>query len=79
MLKSRKVVSSELARKMGIKLMSLRGDKPRRVIEEEAGLPPDSLCRIEYGWNPPKAERLVALCRYYNVSADYLLGLEDAK
>lgn len=31
----------------------------------------------EYGKNEPTASVIIALVNYYNVSADYLLGLSD--
>ena len=34
---------------------------------------------IEAGRAELKIEDLVTLCRYYNLSADYIIGLTDAK
>ena len=31
----------------------------------------------EYGKNEPSISKLMQFCRYFNVSADYLLGLSD--
>ena len=31
----------------------------------------------EKGINEPKISHLISLCRFFDVSADYLLGLED--
>ena len=31
----------------------------------------------EYGRTEPKASNIAKLCRYFNISADYLLGLTD--
>lgn len=31
----------------------------------------------EKGINEPKISHVIALCKYFDVSADYLLGLED--
>ncbi len=31
----------------------------------------------ETGVNEPKISYIIALCKYFNVSADYLLGLTD--
>lgn len=33
--------------------------------------------RYEYGDREPNFNKLIKLCNYYNVSADYLLGLTD--
>lgn len=32
---------------------------------------------IERGENEPDNETLIAICKYYNISADYVLGLTD--
>lgn len=33
--------------------------------------------KYENGIRPIPADRIITLCRYYNVSADYILGLID--
>lgn len=33
--------------------------------------------KYERGLHPMTAEQIIILCRYYNLSADYLLGLID--
>jgi len=35
--------------------------------------------KYERGIHPVPAEKIIALCRYYNLSADYILGLTDTK
>ena len=35
--------------------------------------------RYENGVNALPIHHLITLCRYYNVSADYILGLSDGK
>ena len=35
------------------------------------------ISRLETGATEPTTDELVRICRYYNVSADYLLGLTD--
>lgn len=36
-----------------------------------------AMSRIECGETEPDNETLKAICRYYNLSADYILGLTD--
>jgi len=36
-----------------------------------------AICYWENGINEPKISYLIALCKVFNVSADYLLGLSD--
>lgn len=33
--------------------------------------------KYERGLHPMTAEQIIVLCRYYNLSADYLLGIID--
>ncbi len=33
--------------------------------------------RYEYGTRKPTSDIIIKLCNYFNVSADYLLGLSD--
>ena len=33
--------------------------------------------KYERGLNPMTADQIIILCRYYNLSADYMLGLSD--
>ena len=35
--------------------------------------------KYEYGSREPSFEILIKLCKYFDVSADYLLGLSDIK
>ena len=37
------------------------------------------ISRLETGEAEPKVADLIMLCKYYNVSADYILGLTDEK
>lgn len=36
-----------------------------------------SVCDWECGRTEPSVEYIISICRYFEVSADYLLGLED--
>lgn len=38
-----------------------------------------TVCKFENGSRSPNAKQIVALCKMYGVSADYLLGLSDER
>ena len=50
-------------------------DKTQREIAEVLGTSQTMYARYERGANELPLRHLTALCRYYNVSADYILGL----
>ena len=52
-------------------------DKTQKEIAEILGISQTMYARYERGANELPLRHLVALCRYYRVSADYLLGLDD--
>lgn len=52
-------------------------DKTQREIAQVLGTSQTMYARYERGANELPIRHLVALCRYYGVSADYLLGLKD--
>ena len=67
---------------MDLKLFSerireLRGSKSQREVAEGIGTTQQSLGRYESGKRKPDLEVVEALARYFHVSADYLLGLND--
>ena len=49
-------------------------DKPQQEIADVLGTSQTMYARYERGANEMPLRHLVALCRLYNVSADYLLG-----
>ena len=51
----------------------------QKDLAQKAGLRQATLSHIERGFAAPRADKLVALCRALDVSADYLLGLTDEK
>lgn len=65
----------------GDKLKQLRIEHgvTQKQIAEYLGIAPNSLQSLEYGKTRPTYENLVKLCNYFQVSADYLLGLSDTK
>lgn len=52
-------------------------DKTQREIAQVLGTSQTMYARYERGANELPIRHLVTLCRYYGVSADYLLGLKD--
>lgn len=64
---------------MNDKLKQLRKDKGKTLkeIAEEIGISVSAYSNYEQGIRQPSYEILKKICIYYEVSADYLLGLED--
>lgn len=54
-------------------------DKTQQQIADYLGTSQTMYARYERGANELPIHHLISLCRYYNVSADYLLGLSDNK
>lgn len=48
----------------------------RKALGELCGLSKNTIARYERGEMEPKATALIALARFFDVSVDYLLGLE---
>lgn len=63
----------------GEKLSELRKDKGLSVIElsKEIGFSKSVIYFWENGQREPTANAILVLSKFFNVSADYLLGLED--
>lgn len=63
----------------GTRLKALRKEKKVKQTEmaEAMGLAPRNYQRMEYGKTNVTATTLLFLCDYFQVSADYLLGLTD--
>ena len=54
-------------------------DKTQNEIAEVLGTSQTMYARYERGANELPIHHLLALCKYYKVSADYILGLTDKK
>lgn len=54
-------------------------DKTQTQIAEYLGTSQTMYARYERGANEMPIRYLVALCKYYQVSADYILGLTNRK
>ncbi len=51
-------------------------DKTQQEIADVLGTSQTMYARYERGANELPIRHLITLCRYYNVSADYILGLK---
>lgn len=54
-------------------------DKTQQEIADFWGTSQTMYARYERGANEMPLRHLIALCRYYHVSSDYILGLSDRK
>lgn len=52
-------------------------DKTQQAVAEYLGTTQQVYSRYEKGINEFPVRHIIALCKYYGVSADYLLGLTD--
>lgn len=52
-------------------------DKTQQEVAEVLGTSQTMYARYERGANEMPLRHLIKLCNYYNVTADYILGLED--
>ena len=52
-------------------------DKTQQAVAEYLGTTQQMYSRYEKGINEIPVRHIIALCKYYGVSADYLLGLTD--
>ena len=52
-------------------------DKTQKEIADILGTDQSYYSKYERGERPLPTEHLITLCRYYNVSADYVLGFTD--
>ena len=61
------------------RLKELRQEKDlsTRQLAKEINVSHVSISKWECGFTIPTIENLLALAKYFDVSADYLLGLED--
>ena len=53
--------------------------QPQKVLAEQLGVSVNQVSEMEKGTRMTTLEKLAVICCYYNVSADYLLGLTDEK
>ena len=65
--------------KFSERLRDLRLEKglSQRVLAKETGFTGPAVSRWEAGLQVPNIDVLVVFAKYFNVTTDYLLGLED--
>ncbi len=61
------------------RLKELRNSKglTQKQLAKELNVTDDSIFSWEKGRSQPSIENLIMLCKFFGVSSDYLLGLED--
>lgn len=60
-----------------LKLLREEHQYTQKQIADELGISQSYYAKFEYGNREPGLEMLVRICKHFNVSADYLLGLID--
>lgn len=67
--------------KFGARLNELRTERgePQKTLATALGVTKTQISDMENGKIATTLERLVMICEYYNVSADYLLGLTEER
>ena len=60
-----------------IKNLRIDSDKTQKEIAELLGTEQSYYAKYENGKRPLPIDRLIILCEFYNVSADYILGLSE--
>ena len=68
-----------MKRKLCERLKELRNEQGLsfKKLEDLCGLSSSALCAWENGVNDISSDNLVILAKFFKVSTDYLLGLED--
>lgn len=63
----------------GERLKELRTEKGLSILDlsKQIKISNATICRWENNTNDIKGEQLIVLAKFFNVSTDYLLGLED--
>ncbi len=54
-------------------------DKTQKEVADYLGTTQQVYSRYEKGENEIPVRHIISLCKYYNVSADYILGLRENK
>ena len=60
-----------------IKELRIHNDLKQQVVAENCNITQRKVSFIENGVTEPNLEDLRNICKFYNVSADYILGLPD--
>ena len=64
---------------IGDRLKDLRNDKKlmKKEVAEALGISVSCYGGYEQGYRKPDLKTLIKLCRFFDVSSDYLLGIEE--
>ena len=54
-------------------------DKTQKEVADYLGTTQQVYSRYEKGENEIPGRHIISICKYYNVSADYILGLSENK
>ena len=60
-----------------LKMIRQENGKTQKDVCEELGISPNGYASYEQGRTEPSIDTLIRLCKIFDVSADYLLGLTD--
>lgn len=60
-----------------LKMIRQESGKTQKAVYEELGISPNGYASYEQGRTEPSIDTLIKLCKIFDVSADYLLGLTD--
>lgn len=60
-----------------IKELRQDNDKYQKDVAKELKITKQQYSLYETGQRPLPIEHLITICRFYNISADYILGLTD--
>lgn len=60
-----------------LKELRVKASEPQRTLAELLGVSVTQISDMEKGRRTTGIDNIVLLCRHYNISADYLLGLTD--
>ncbi len=60
-----------------LKLLRCDKDISQRTLSEEFGVTNQTISLWETGQREPDFDTLVKIAKYFNVTTDYLLGIED--
>ncbi len=65
--------------KLAEKLKELRIEKglSQREVSSALGMTRNAFTNYENGYREPSLDNLKTICQFFDVSADYLLGLKD--
>ena len=68
-----------MKRKFAERLKELRLEEKLsfKKLSEKVGISSSMLCNYELGLNDVTGDNLIVLAKFFKVSTDYLLGLED--